>query len=153
MLITFMLMVWGLKWPDFNNEVIYAINAISIYESHLTQRYWWLANAKTSDCWRGAMHVLLQRKQISLMGDRHRGRGNSGHVMWAAALSCKSFGSEVEHESKLSLWTVKWVCYFTNYRVNLHRTCIHDKEHLYVCWSGVICWKETGEPRKEQMKE
>ena len=37
MLITFMLMVWGLKWPDFNNEVIYAINAISIYESHLTQ--------------------------------------------------------------------------------------------------------------------
>lgn len=35
MLIVCMLMVLGLKWPDYNNEVIYAVNVISIYESHL----------------------------------------------------------------------------------------------------------------------
>lgn len=37
MVIVCMLMVLGLKWPDFNNEVIYAVNVISIYESHLKE--------------------------------------------------------------------------------------------------------------------
>lgn len=30
-------MVLGLKWPDFNNEVIYAVNAVIIYESYLKE--------------------------------------------------------------------------------------------------------------------
>lgn len=37
MLIGCMLMVLELKWPDFNNEVIYALNVISIFGSHLKE--------------------------------------------------------------------------------------------------------------------
>lgn len=46
MVIVCMLMVLGLKWPDFNNEVIYAVNAISIYGSHFKE------HASDYLCWK-----------------------------------------------------------------------------------------------------
>lgn len=105
------------------------------------------------------MHVFLQREQILLASDGRGGAGRggatgcySGHVMWAAALSCPSSGRELEPESKHNLQTVRWVWYFTSYRVHLHRRCIHDKKHVYDCWSAVMSWRKMGEPRNSRWR-